>query len=178
MNGEMLIVANKFLVKLNRVGFVSSEIRVRSISHIGNYTTRTNFIDYAQFAATFNPVLTSNTPSDYIGDYPFIESINITYPRLGYTNLFRCYDILNKRKIVQTVGVTKNSQSNTSAVERAQSDTSKFRDLLRALENLNNEFDAYKASANSTYATIIQYYVDRNYVIDGYVDTKSNTLTK
>ena len=53
MNGEMLIVANKFLVKLNRVGFVSSEIRVRSISHIGNYTTRTNFIDYAQFAATF-----------------------------------------------------------------------------------------------------------------------------
>ena len=178
MNGEMLVVANKFLVRLNKIGFVSSEIRVRSIAHTGNYTTRTNFIDYVQFAATFNPVLTSNTPSDYIGDYPFIESINITYPRLGYTNLFRCYDILNKRKIVQTVGVTKNSQSNNSSIERAQSDIAKLRDLERALANLNNEFDTYKISSNSTYAAIIQYYVDRNYVIDGYVDTKSDTLTK
>ena len=178
MNGEMLVIANTFLVRLNKIGFVSSDIRVRSIAHTGNYTTRTNFANYDQFSTTFSPVLNSNSPTDYIGDYPFIESINITYPRLGYTNLFRCYDILNKRKIVQTVGVTKNSQSNNSSIERAQSDIAKLRDLERALANLNNEFDAYKSSANSTYAAIIQYYVDRNYVIDGYVDTKSDTLTK
>jgi hypothetical protein len=178
MNGEMLLVANQFLVRLNKVGFVSSDIRVRSIAHTGNYTTRTNFANYAQFSTTFAPVLNSITPTDYIGDYPFVESINITYPRLGYSNLFRCYDILNNRKIVQTVGVTKNSQSNNSEIERTQSDISKLRDIERALANLNNEFDKYKISANSTYATIIQYYVDRNYVIDGYVDTKSDTLTK
>ena len=178
MNGEMLVVANTFLVRLNKIGFVSSDIRVRSIAHTGNYTTRTNFANYSQFSTTFSQVFNSNSPTDYIGDYPFVEYINITYPRLGYSNLFRCYDILNNRKIVQTVGVTKNSQSNNSEIERTQSDISKLKDIERALANLNNEFDKYKISANSTYATIIQYYVDRNYVIDGYVDTKSDTLTK
>lgn len=178
MNGEMLVVANDFLVKLNKAGFVTSDIRVRSIAHTGNYSLRTAFTDYSQFYSTFSPVLTALNPSEYIGDYPFVESLNITYPRLGYTNLFRCYDIINKRKIVQTVGVTKNSQSDNSSIERAQSEVVKARDLARTLDNMNNEFDAYKSAANSTYAKIIQYYVDRNYVIDGYVDSKSDTLTK
>jgi len=178
MNGEMLIVANRFLVRLNKVGFVCSDIRVKSIAHTGNYTSRTNFANYNQFYSTFSEVLNSSKPTDYIGDYPFVESLNISYPRLGYTNLFRCYDILGKRKIIQTVGVTKNSQTDNSLIERFQANVSKGNGLIRTLSNMNNEFNIYQKSANSVYAAIIRYYVDRNYVVDGYIDTKSNTLTK
>jgi len=178
MNGEMLIVANRFLVRLIKAGFVCSDIRVKSIAHTGNYTSRTNFANYEQFYSAFSAVLKSNKPTEYIGDYPFVESLNISYPRLGYSNLFRCYDILGKRKILQTVGVTENTQTDNSLLERRQSYASKGNGLIRTLSNLNNEFNTYQKSVNSTYAAIIQYYVDRNYVVDGYVDTKSNMLTK
>jgi len=178
MNGEMLVVANNFLVRLNKAGFIASDIRVRSIAHNDNCSIRTNFANYAQFNSTFNVVLTAARPWEYIGDYPFIESMNITYPRLGYTNLFRCYDILNKRKIVQTIGVSQNSQSDSPFIERSESVAVKVRSLDRTVDTLNKEFNLYKTNANATYAKVLRYYVDRNYVNDNYVETKTNLLTK
>jgi hypothetical protein len=178
MNGEMLVVANNFLVRLNKEGFVSSEIRVRSIAHMDNSSIRTNFFNYEQFYSTFAQVITSNKPWEYVGDYLFVESMNISYPRLGYTNLFRCYDILNRRKIVQTIGVSQNSQSDSSLIERSESVAVKVRSLDRTIDTLNKEFNLYKTSANETYAKVLQYYVDRNFVNDNYIDIKSNLLTK
>ena len=175
MNGEMLVVANDFLIRLTKAGFVFTDIRVKSISYLEPKTIRTIFSDYSQFYSTFSEVLSSSKPWEYVGDYPFVESMNITYPRLGYTNLFRCYDIIGNRKIVQTVGVTRNTQSTTSLTERVVSDATKIRDLERTIDNLNKEFNQYQSDSKSTYNKIINYYVDRNYMNDGYVNTDPNT---
>lgn len=177
VNGEMTIVNYEFLNNLYKGGYVMTEIRMKSISRVGNYSTRNLFGSYDEFLAVFNPIIKDPKYALYDGDYPFIESMNISYPQLGFPNQYRCYDIIGKRKIIENIAYTSNTQSSIPLDQRERAKYLNAQAVQTVNRNLNTEFDKYQTNITNKYNEVLAYYVERGYVDDGYMEYKSNITT-
>lgn len=178
MNGELIIIANQFLNTLSSYGLELTEIRIRSVSQISTYSSRLQFRDLAAWKISMAPIINDLNPEFYSGDYPFVQNINIRNPQLGYPNLLRFYDILDKRKLTQTNGIIPNTQSDIPIKQRETLLINQNRELAKTIDLINKEIDKYKNSAIAKYQEILGYYMDNGYVNPGYVETKSNLLTQ
>jgi hypothetical protein len=178
MNGELIIIANQFLTTLASYGLELTEIRIRSVDQLSTYSSRLQFRNLAEWKATMAPVINDLNPELFAGNYPFVQNINIKNPQLGYPNLLRFYDILDKRKLIQTNGIIPNTQPDIPQKQRETLLTNQNRELAKTIDLINKEIDKYKNSAIAKYQEILGYYMDNGYVNPGYVETKSNLLTQ